>query len=91
MTAVVWVDELPSGKTKTSSDDIAAFAATLRQRPLQWAVYPWSAALAPVTRKNRASDINHSRASAPLALRRGFEAAVRGDVMYVRYIGRPVR
>jgi hypothetical protein len=31
MTAVVWVDELPSGKTKTSSDDIAAFAATLRR------------------------------------------------------------
>lgn len=91
MTTIQFVDELPGCPGKTASEDIAQFAKVLRKRRNKWAIYPWSEDLAAVTRKNRASDINRGRPSAPAALRHGFEAAVRDGVLYVRYTGRPAR
>lgn len=85
---IEFVDDLP-GRAPTSSEDIEAFAAALRLQPDRWAVYPWSDELAPKTLSSRASDINRSRSTAPSALRSGFEAAVRGGVLYVRYTGDP--
>lgn len=83
---VEFVDELP-GKSPTPSAAIAEFADVLREQPGRWAKYPWSDELADKTRKSRANDINGGHPTAPVALRTGFEGAVREGVMYVRYVG----
>lgn len=83
---VEFVDDLPPARPFTPSEAIAEFAATVRQQPGRWAIYPWSSNLGHRTLLSRASDINRHRGTP--SLRTGFEAAVRDGVMYVRYIGR---
>ncbi|MCG7592437.1 hypothetical protein [Mycobacterium sp. PSTR-4-N] len=82
---VEFVDELP-GRSPTPSADIAAFADALRAQPGRWARYPWSDDIAERTRKSRAYDINRGQATAPAALRRGFQAAYRNGTLWVRCI-----
>lgn len=90
MTEFQSVDELPP---RGQSDALLAeFAIALRNRPGRWHLYPNQEFLTPDYRRKISCRISTQRIVdnlPPQPLRGDFQSAVRGGLIYVRYIGRP--
>lgn len=85
MSNIEWVDKPPKGRTNWDSAhraEVRKFAAELKRRPGQWAVYPWTKSQ--VSARAMASRISNGKIS---AFKHGFRGVCRGDVTYVRYEG----
>lgn len=67
-------------KTRT----LAEFAAVLRDNPGKWALYPL-----PLASKNSANGIAYHIRKGRWSQGAGFEATVRNQTVYVRYVGAP--
>lgn len=85
MSGIRWVSDLPPAGSNGDAQrrrEAEQFAAELKDRPLQWAIYPFAQSYSAA--RATSSRINLGRIS---TFAKGYEAVQRGGSVYVRYIG----
>lgn len=89
MTEVQFVAELPPHGRQLPQ--LVEFVTELKRHPLAWAIFPGQEFMSTAYRRSMASRINIQNKMTnrpPAPLRGDFEAAVRGGVIHVRYVGK---